>query len=223
MTTSAILLTGGQSRRMGVDKATVLIAGQPLWQRQLQILGELGPQTLRVSARTVPFWCPPEIEVMLDRPPSRGPLSGVAEGLRGLRTSHLLVLAVDLPRMTTAHLRKLCRMAQPGLGLIPWQGGHFEPLCAIYPAEAVSLAENALSRGWKSLQHLAQNLVWQSRARIYELTREEQSLYINMNTPFDLPAAGGLEAFRQPIDIQAGQKRSFRVVADSSHVSVHRQ
>ncbi|MDB6114600.1 MAG: hypothetical protein JWQ62_1545 [Lacunisphaera sp.] len=204
MTTSAILLAGGQSRRMGVDKATVLIAGQPLWQRQVHLLRELRLQTVRLSARTVPSWCPPDLEVMLDRPPSRGPLSGVAEGLRGLRTTHLLVLAVDLPRMTTAHLRKLCRMAQPGVGVIPWQGGHFEPLCAVYPAEAGALAENALHRGWQSLQHLAQNLVWQSRARIYEPTREEQSLYSNMNTPFDIPGAGKDDAGRDSRDSRTG-------------------
>ncbi|MGC9944666.1 MAG: NTP transferase domain-containing protein, partial [Verrucomicrobiota bacterium] len=94
MTLSAILLAGGLSRRMGADKATLLVEGKPLWQRQLQVLSAMRPVALWVSARGVLPWCPLEMEVVLDKAPSRGPLSGVAAALCRLRTSHLLVLAV---------------------------------------------------------------------------------------------------------------------------------
>src|SRR5580704_3387360 len=107
MQPSALLLAGGRSRRMGVDKATVLISGEPLWRRQLRVLSKLRPGAVGISARTVPLWCPAEIEVVTDKPPSCGPLSGVAAGLRRLKSSHLLVLAIDLPEMTPEHLWKL--------------------------------------------------------------------------------------------------------------------
>jgi molybdopterin-guanine dinucleotide biosynthesis protein A len=191
MKLSAILLAGGRSRRMGVDKATVLIAGKPLWQRQLRVLSELRPVSLRVSARTVPPWCPPGIEVVADRPPSSGPLSGVAAGLRRLQTSHLLVLAIDLPQMTTEHLRKLWGLARPGIGVIPLHGDYFEPLCAIYPAEAVVAAEKALKNNDASLQHFAQTLLRKSQAQFYDLSSGERPLYLNMNTSSDLPAKVG--------------------------------
>ncbi|HXA43864.1 MAG TPA: molybdenum cofactor guanylyltransferase, partial [Candidatus Angelobacter sp.] len=130
MTLSAILLAGGLSRRMGVDKATLLVAGEPLWQRQLRMIKEVGPAAFWLSARGELPWCPPGIEVVPDKLPSRGPLSGVASGLSRLQTSHLLVLAVDLPQMTTAHLRELWGLSRPGTGVIPLNGGYFEPLCA---------------------------------------------------------------------------------------------
>ena len=38
MTLSAVLLAGGESRRMGMDKATIIFRGAPLWERQLAIL-----------------------------------------------------------------------------------------------------------------------------------------------------------------------------------------
>ncbi len=186
MKLSAILLAGGRSRRMGVDKATVLIAGKPLWQRQLRVLSDLRPGAVWVSARTVPPWCPPEIEIVMDKPPSCGPLSGVAAGLHRVQTSHLLVLAIDLPQMTAEHLRKLWDLAQPGIGVIPLHGDYFEPLCAIYPAEAVAAAGKALKDNDASLQHFAEILLHQSQAQVYDLPCEEQPLYLNMNTPSDL-------------------------------------
>jgi molybdopterin-guanine dinucleotide biosynthesis protein A len=191
MTLSAILTAGGLSRRMGADKSTLLVAGKPLWQRQLQVLGGMRPVALWVSARDVMPWCPPGIEVVMDKTPSRGPLSGVAAALGRLQTSHLLVLAVDLPQMTTEHLRKLWDLSQPGTGVIPLNGGYFEPLCAIYPVEAAAVAAAALNSSDVSLQSFAQSLRRQSQAHIYDLTPEEQPLYFNMNTPSDLLPKSG--------------------------------
>ena len=183
MTLSAILLVGGLSRRMGVDKATLLISGDPLWKRQLGCISNLRPEAVWVSARTAPSWRPAEIEVVTDKRPSCGPLSGIAAGLRRLRTSHLLVLAIDLPQMTPEHLRKLCVLAHPGTGVIPFQSDYFEPLCAIYPAEALVATEAALNSGDVSLQHFAQNLLRESQARVYELASEERPLYLNTRHP----------------------------------------
>ena len=185
MTLSAILLAGGLSRRMGVDKATLLVAGEPLWQRQLRMIKEVGPAAFWLSARGELPWCPPGIEVVPDKLPSRGPLSGVASGLSRLQTSHLLVLAVDLPQMTTAHLRELWGLSRPGTGVIPLNGGYFEPLCAIYPAEAAVVAEARLNSPDASLQGFAAMLRQLSQVRVHELTPEERPLYHNMNTPSD--------------------------------------
>jgi molybdenum cofactor guanylyltransferase len=191
MTLSAILMTGGLSRRMGADKATLLLGGKPLWQHQLQVLSGMRPVALWVSARDILPWCPPGIEVVLDKTPSRGPLSGVAAALCRLQTSHLLVLAVDLPQMTPEHLRKLWGLSQPSIGVIPLNGGYFEPLCAIYPVEAAAIAEAALNSSDVSLQSFVQTLRRQSQTNIYDLTPEEQPLYFNMNTPSDLLPKSG--------------------------------
>jgi molybdopterin-guanine dinucleotide biosynthesis protein A len=172
---------------MGVDKATVVITGEPLWQRQLRILHDLQPEIVRISARATPDWCPNEIEVVPDTPPSQGPLSGVAAGLQRMNTSHLLVLAIDLPQMTAKHLRELWNLARPGIGVVPRHDNYFEPLCAIYPAEALATAEAALNARDASLQHFAQTLLHQRRATAYELKLEERPLYLNMNSPSDLP------------------------------------
>ena len=197
ITLSAMLLAGGQSRRMGTEKATMLVAGGPLWKRQLRVLQELQPAELWVSARAALPWCPPGIEVVLDKIPGRGPLSGVAAGLRRLQTSHLLVLAVDLPQMTSGHLSKLWGMARPGQGVIPRQGDYFEPLCAIYPVAAAGAAESALGGNNVSLQSFAELLLGKAQAVVYDLTLAEQPLYLNMNTPADVPRTSGAGSLPQ--------------------------
>ncbi len=186
MTLTAVLFTGGLSSRMGVDKATLQIDGEPFWTRQLRILQELQPDALWISARSRPIWCPPEIGVVLDEPPSRGPLSGLTAGLRRLQTSHLLVLAIDLPRMTAEHLHKLRGLAWPGAGVIPLHDGSFEPLCAIYPAEAADAAIASLGGEDVSLWSLAKNLLWQKRAFPLQLSDSDKRLYHNVNSPADL-------------------------------------
>jgi molybdopterin-guanine dinucleotide biosynthesis protein A len=188
MTLTAVLFAGGHSRRMGTDKATLTVAGEPLWARQLKVLRELQPQTIWISARERPAWCPAEIEVVLDTPPSRGPLSGLAAVLPRLRTTHLLALAIDLPEMTAEQLQKLLAAARSGCGVIPTDGNYFEPLCAIYPAEAYSIVADALAGGDVSLQKVSQTLVTLNRAREYTLAGDEKRHFLNMNSPEDWQA-----------------------------------
>ena len=192
MTLTAVLFTGGESRRMGVDKATLLVAGEPLWTRQLRILRELKPEKILISARTRPAWCPPEIEVVLDEPPSRGPLSGLAAALKRIQTTHLLALAVDLPRMEAEHLQKLWNQAAVDCGVIPVLGGEPEPLCAVYPGGAASLnlAEELLAGRDFSLRSVTGGLIARQRMTVMEVSDLERHCYLNTNTPEAFTAVG---------------------------------
>ncbi len=183
MTLTALLLAGGLSQRMGADKATLSFSGEPLWARQLRLLRDLKPDALWVSARTRPTWCPPDIETIFDLPPSSGPLSGLAAALCQLQTSHLLALAIDLPQMNLNLLQQLCTLAQPGCGVVPLHNQHFEPLCAIYPREALEPAETAMAHGQFSLQHLCRDLLSKELVRSYPVPSAEAALFQNVNTP----------------------------------------
>ncbi|HEX3627661.1 MAG TPA: molybdenum cofactor guanylyltransferase [Verrucomicrobiae bacterium] len=184
-TLTAVLFAGGESRRMGSDKATLALNGEPLWSRQIRILRELHPEQVMISARSKPVWCPKDAEVVLDEPLSRGPLSGLAAALGKIQTTHLFALAVDLPGMTSAHMKKLWALAQPGVGIIPQNDGPIEPLCAIYPVEGASLARIALSKEDVSLGGFILHLAAQNRVCFYGVTQAESLLYQNVNTRGD--------------------------------------
>lgn len=183
---TAVLFAGGRSRRMGRDKAAMLFEGQPLWQRQLATLRGIAPAQLWLSAPAKPAWSPLELETIFDARPARGPLSGLVAGLERLQTSHLLALAIDVPRISPGHLRALWSRAEAGKGVVPVNGDYFEPLCAVYPIEAAPLARQALLAGSASLQLLARELIRQSRARPYVLSQAERLLYANLNCPADI-------------------------------------
>src|ERR671924_2265756 len=100
---SAVVLAGGESRRMGCDKARILFGGKPLWQNQIELLRKLRPAEIFISAREDPAWRPADIPFVRDQPPSRGPLSGLAAAMHAIRTGHLLLLAIDMPKMTELH------------------------------------------------------------------------------------------------------------------------
>jgi molybdenum cofactor guanylyltransferase len=185
MNLSAVLLAGGESRRMGKDKATALFQGKPLWQVQLNLLQELQPAEIFLSARSDTDWRPADITFVADEPPSRGPLSGVAASLGRIRTKHLLALAIDTPFMNEKYLRFLCDQTGPRRGVLPIIGDRAEPLAAIYPVEARVDLVAALSGSDFSLQTATQRLVQAGRLRVIPVAEPEEEFFRNLNEPAD--------------------------------------
>ncbi len=186
MSIIAVLLAGGESRRMGCDKATLLWRGRPLWQWQIEKLRALHPEKILLSARPDLSWRPSDVELILDAPPSRGPLSGLAAALASIETDHLLALAIDMPFMTTEHLRLLCSLATDGMGVIPMIDGKAEPLSAIYPKEAREAFQEALQSGNYSLQPIVRKLIALSMLRALSVAGPARELYRNINELQDL-------------------------------------
>ena len=186
LTFSAVLLAGGESRRMGRDKAAVVFRDEPLWRRQLRILRDLGPEKVFVSARTESSWLPNDTELLLDEPPSRGPLSGLAKALSQMKTSHLVVLAVDMPFVTREQLQFLCSEASEGCGVVPLVRERAEPLAAIYPREAAPDFISALGGSDFSLQPLVGKLAAAGKVRLFPVPPEEERFYRSINSPADL-------------------------------------
>jgi molybdenum cofactor guanylyltransferase len=182
-TLTAVLLAGGESRRMGRDKATIEFEGQPLWKRQLEILRVLGPEKILVSARATPSWLPDDVELLLDDPPSRGPLSGLTKALAAMGTSHLIVVAVDMPFMTGEELGRISGLAQTGYGVVPMIHDRAEPLAAVYPAKASPDFAEALAGADFSLQRLVRRLAAEDIIRFLPVPARDEHLYRSVNEP----------------------------------------
>jgi len=186
MTLTAVLLAGGDSLRMGRDKATIIFRGEPLWKRQLDLLRGLRPEKIFVSARKELSWLPADTELLLDESPSRGPLSGLTRALERMQTSHLVALAVDMPFMTSKQMRDLWSAATIGCGVLRMIAERAEPLTAIYPREVRNEFAAALASDDFSLQRLSGSLVQAAKLLILPVSREEEGLYRSVNEPNDL-------------------------------------
>ena len=182
-TLSAVLLAGGGSRRMGRDKATIEVYGRALWERQIEILRDLKPEKIFVSARQSPCWLPADTKLILYDPPSRGPLSGLRKALAAMRTTHLVALAVDMPFMLNEQLRRLYGLADAGQGAVPIIRDRAEPLVAVYPAEAAEDFSAALAGTDFSLQKLVRELIGADKMRIFPVPEKDEHLYLSLNEP----------------------------------------
>jgi molybdopterin-guanine dinucleotide biosynthesis protein A len=185
ITFAAVLLAGGESRRMGRDKATMDFGGLPLWKRQLQVFHGLKAENILISARTAPDWLPTDAQLLLDDAPSRGPLSGLTKALAAIETTHLVVLAVDLPMMTAEELGRSLELATEGCGAVPIIGGRAEPLAAVYPVEAMADFRAALAGSDFSLQSIVGKLAAAGKVRLRPLPETAAHLYQNWNEPDD--------------------------------------
>ncbi len=183
---SAVLLAGGESQRMGRDKATLPFRGKALWQNQLELLRKLKPAEIFISARTDPKWRPHDVTFVADVPPSRGPLSGLAVSMNRMSTSYLLALAIDMPWMSNKYLEFLWAQMEPARGVLPKIADRAEPLAAIYPREAAIETAKALAGTDFSLQSLACDLVAVGRLRAIPVTQQEEKFFRNINELSDL-------------------------------------
>jgi len=187
---AAILLAGGQSTRMGVDKATMIFRGQPLWRHQLDTLQASGAAAIAISGPRERAYAE-AAPVIEDDKPGLGPLAGLVSGLRWCQAPLLLVLAVDLPAMTPDYLAGLAAESNPGCGIVPVREEWNEPLTAVYPCEALALAAGHLESADHSLQRWVSACGKAGLVRFRPVAPGELPLFLNLNTPEDVRSAGG--------------------------------
>ena len=183
---SAVLVAAGHSTRMGRDKALLEIEGRPMWQRQREVLAATGPAEIFLSVRPEQTWARSAAgfsAFLHDAFPSAGPLAGVTAALERTTHPHLLVLAIDLPRMTPEWLATLLDARRPGVGVVGRRDGLFEPLAAVYPREFMPLAWEALAGGRYALQGLLGQAVERGLMTAREIGTEELAFLENWNEP----------------------------------------
>jgi molybdopterin-guanine dinucleotide biosynthesis protein A len=154
------ILAGGQGRRMGRDKALLVVGGGgvTLLGRVARAGREAGLPVLVVGrARPAGWDGPAEAAFIPDEVPGQGPLGGIAAALRSVRDEGGAVLAVgcDMPCLDVRALRFLLD-AWPGKGrahglVAQHDGPRLEPLFSIYTAAALPLADARLAAGRRSL------------------------------------------------------------------------
>lgn len=149
---AGLLLTGGRSRRMGFDKALLMVDGQPNAVRLAGVLRRVaaGP-LLEVGPGRSGL---PSVE---EERPGEGPLVALAAGSRALAGlgwhGASLLLACDLPRLSAEVLAVLAAWPSEG-SVVPLLAGAPQPLCARWSPSDLEVARRLAAQGRRAMQDL---------------------------------------------------------------------
>jgi molybdopterin-guanine dinucleotide biosynthesis protein A len=143
---SAVILAGGESRRMGRDKAWVKFDGRSLLTQAVDKVREADIEGIFISSRPGGDYSALDRPLLFDLEPGLGPMGGIERGLHCCTAPLLLVLAVDLPHMTGEFLQSLAVRCVRSQASCP-NCSRLEPLAAIYPKRCHAFALAMLAHG----------------------------------------------------------------------------
>jgi molybdopterin-guanine dinucleotide biosynthesis protein A len=200
MNPSAIILTGGQSQRMGTDKALLRIGEQTFLGLIAHKLATISDDVLIVGSLRAGYAeaiAPLPVRFVPDSFENCGPLGGLHAGLQAMRHGVGIVVACDMPLVNVALLKHMVTLLDVGGGdaVIPQDEGGWHPLHAVYRQScATPIEQMAHARDLR-----VQNLIKQLNVRVIDKTEMAQfdphSLSLkNLNTPQELEALKGLKA-----------------------------
>jgi molybdenum cofactor guanylyltransferase len=186
------VLAGGRGRRIGGDKGLVELDGRPLLGYPLAALRAVLTDVVVVARPDTAL--PASV---LDSTPiltepdegSRHPIRGVVHALRAAGGRAVVVVAGDMPLLTTKLLRALADGDTGGApALVPRAGGRLQPLCARYEPAALA--------GLERFEETARvtDLVRALGPRILEWPDEQT--FLNVNAPEDVLTVSAVLARR---------------------------
>jgi molybdopterin-guanine dinucleotide biosynthesis protein A len=115
---SAVILAGGESRRMGHDKAFIDFGGAPLIERVIERAQPLCAEMIIVTNDTDAY-ARFGYRIVTDVYPGKGSLGGIFSGLQAAREHYALVVACDMPFLNTGLLNHLISLAPQFDAVIP--------------------------------------------------------------------------------------------------------
>lgn len=178
----AVILCGGQSRRMGRCKARLMVDGVPVLRR---LAGELSFFEERLlSANDAALGAGLSWTVVEDRFPGLGPGAGLHAALLAAKKEALLCVPCDLPAFTEQAARcLLSRFPRDCAAMVCRDGtGRLHPLCGIYTRRMLPALERRLSAGCCRMTELledAPTVVLDTAPLLPD------DVFFNMNTPAD--------------------------------------
>ncbi|MEG4999163.1 molybdenum cofactor guanylyltransferase [Microcoleus sp. B4-D4] len=155
---AVIVLAGGQSSRMGTDKALLEIEGKSLLQRALEVAASVTPQVYVLTAWPDRYrsTLTEQSQFLLEYNPGSGPLVALTQGLTEIPADWILLLACDLPLLEPQIIQnwasQLTAIPQSTLAIVPYQKSRWEPLCGFYRQQSLASLQSFIEKGGRSFQ-----------------------------------------------------------------------
>ncbi|MGC8827563.1 MAG: molybdenum cofactor guanylyltransferase [Anaerolineae bacterium] len=206
------VLAGGQSRRMGVDKAFLELGGRPLIQWTLEALAGIG-QEIIIIANDRQRYAGLGARVEPDIIPGCGALGGIYTALARASCARVLVVACDMPFLSRPLLRYLIGLSSHYDAVVPRLPEGVEPLHAIYAKTCLDPIRRALARGEKRIisffPDICLRCVEPEEIAVFDPGFRS---FVNLNTPEDL------ESIRKMLEPPAAEAPAEGAVHDQQYL-----
>ncbi len=142
---SSVILAGGTSRRMGTSKALLKVGDRPIIERVIEKVSLVGKEIILVTNK-------PNEYAHLGHPMvpdaylGKGPLGGIYSGLKAASNPYALVVACDMPFLSTPLLRYMSLLSPGHDVVVPRLAQGIEPLHAIYSKTCLPAMETLLQQ-----------------------------------------------------------------------------
>jgi len=152
------VLAGGQSSRMGRDKALLEIEGKSLLQRACEVAAVVTPQVYVLTAWPDRYrsTLTEQSQFLLEYNSGSGPLVALTQALTEIPADWILLLACDLPLLEPQIIQnwatQLTTIPQSTLAIVPYQNSRWEPLCGFYRQQSLASLQSFIEKGGRSFQ-----------------------------------------------------------------------
>ncbi|MCY3655920.1 MAG: molybdenum cofactor guanylyltransferase [Chloroflexi bacterium] len=191
---AGIVLAGGGSQRMGVDKCMLDLGGRTLLQRAVDALDAVADEVVTVTGpgRTPPpVQSPGSLYHAVDSIADGGPLVGILAGLEATSAPAAVAVACDLPFVRPELLRLLLdRVGDGARFVVPVYEGQPQLLCSAWRGDAAPLLRARVEAGDRAVHSMLDAL--DAELVPPEVWREadpDGRSFVNVNTPEDLAEA----------------------------------
>ena len=172
--TAGYVLAGGQSARMGRNKALLPWRGTSLLEHiAREVQAAAGVVTIVGVGDRPGFRCVP------DAAPGMGPLGGIAAALSDSNAEWNLITACDMPGLNRVWLARLLQDAGDDVTVPVTADNRLHPLCAVWRSTAAPAVQDALDAGTRTVTDVVRRL------RCRTIVVEDEALVANVNTPGD--------------------------------------
>ncbi len=141
---TGIILAGGKSSRMGINKALLPLNGNPIIEHIASLVKSLFPSVILITNQ------PDEysflgLETFVDIYPGRGPLAGIHSGLIHSNTERNFVISCDVPLVTKELLEYIINYKTTYPITLLKADGYIQHLCGIYSKSLSLIGELILT------------------------------------------------------------------------------
>ncbi len=167
-----VVLAGGQSRRMGEDKALLKLQnGKTLLQQSIHLLNQCGIDNVVISGDRV--------DGIADKIANMGPLSAIETIIHKTHSDRLIIIPVDMPLLSNRLISELLKSDNDET--VYFQN-HYLPLNLAVTKKNTAIIGRLLAQQ-ESRQHSIKNFLSQIPVKILPLKKTQAIELQNINTP----------------------------------------